>query len=317
MKLDFNDGVKLKEVDQNFLDTYGVENIHSLMFISDAKIKNTSQVMFMEFNIANHEVLLIYKYVKLMKVQFVRLLHTPITKPRNIELENKLLRMLSKHPQVQEIVTSEDDYLEHKISIPSQPDLYATDFYDPLDEELLNKVTKGKRRSKIKYTKYKDRINFRKANQDDYLDIINLMQAWMKNKSDNNDLFNKKTFNTVEKKFSMLLQDPFSVYVTTFDDEIIAFEVFAKEGDKVVQLVNQAFPSSECLQWDEVINKEIYDYCLKWHHMLTIQEFIKDPSIRLIHYEYASKFGGGLWNFKNMMYSKQRRIIRMKFKKED
>ena len=252
-----------------------------------------------------------------MKVQFVRLLHTPITKPRNIELENKILRMLSKHPQVQEIVTSEDDLIEHNISIPTTPDLYATDFYDPLDEELLNKVTKGKRRSKIKYTKYKDRINFRKANQDDYLDIINLMQAWMKNKSDNNDLFNKKTFNTVEKKFSMLLQDPFSVYVTTFDDEIIAFEVFAKEGDKVVQLVNQAFPSSECLQWDEVINKEIYDYCLKWHHMLTIQEFIKYSSIRTIEYEYASKFGGGLWNFKNMMYSKQRRIIRMKFKKED
>lgn len=51
--------------------------------------------------------------------------------------------------------------------------------------------------------------------------------------------------------------------------------------------------------------------------MLTIQEFIKYPSIRTIEYEYASKFGGGLWNFKNMMYSKQRRIIRMKFKKED
>ena len=51
--------------------------------------------------------------------------------------------------------------------------------------------------------------------------------------------------------------------------------------------------------------------------MLTIQEFIKYSSIRTIEYEYASKFGGGLWNFKNMMYSKQRRIIRMKFKKED
>lgn len=314
MRLDFNDGVKLKEVDQNFLDAYGVENIHSLMFISDAKIKNTSQVMFMELNIANHEVLLLYKYVKLMKVQFVRLLHTPITKPRNIELENKILRMLSKHPQVQEIVTSEDDYLEHNIK-PSN-DIYADDFFDPLTNELIQKVNKGKRRSKIKYTKYKDRINFRKANQDDYLDIMNIMNTWMKNKADNNDLFNKKTFNTVEKKFSMLLQDPFSVYVTTFDDEIIAFEVFAKEGDKVVQLVNQAYPSSECLQWDEVTNKEIYDYCLKWHHLLTINEFIKDPSIRLIHYEYASRIGGGLHNFKCMMYSNKVHLIRMKFRKE-
>ena len=313
--IDFNKGYKLKNENTDFYESWGMTNEHSLLFISDAKIKNTSQVMYLNFRTQGHEVLVLYKYVKLMKVQFVRLLHTPITKPRNIELENKILRMLSKHPQVQEIVTSEDDYLGHKIAIPSQPDLYATDFYDPLDEELLNKVTKGKRRSKIKYTKYKDRINFRKANQDDYLDIINLMQAWMKNKSDNNDLFNKKTFNTVEKKFSMLLQDPFSVYVTTFDDEIIAFEVFAKEGDKVVQLVNQAFPSSECLQWGEVINKEIYDYCLKWHHMLTIQEFIKDPSIRLIHYEYSSKLGGGLWNFKNMMYSNKVRLIRMKFRK--
>ena len=314
--IDFNKGYKLKNENTDFYESWGMTNEHSLLFISDAKIKNTSQVMYLNFRAQGHEVLVLYKYVKLMKVQFVRLLCTPITKPRNIELENKLLCMLSKHPQVQEIVTSEDDYLEHKISIPSQPDLYATDFYDPLDEELLNKVTKGKRRSKIKYTKYKDRINFRKANQDDYLDIINLMQTWMKNKSDNNDLFNKKTFNTVEKKFPMLLQDPFSVYVTTFDDEIIAFEVFAKEGDKVVQLVNQAFPSTEYFQWDEVINKEIYDYCLKWHHMLTIQEFIKDPSIRLIHYEYASKIGGGLHNFKMMMYSQHIRLIRMKFRKE-
>ena len=313
--IDFNNGYKLKEANTDFYEDWGMTNKHSLLFISDAKIKNTSQVMYLTFKVQDHDVLILYKYVKLMKVQFVRLLYSPITKPRNIELENKILKMLSKHPQVQEIVTSEDDYIEHKIPIPSQPDLYATDFYDPLDEELLNKVTKGKRRSKIKYTKYKDRINFRKANQDDYLDIINLMQAWMKNKSDNNDLFNKKTFNTVEKKFSMLLQDPFSVYVTTFDDEIIAFEVFAKEGDKVVQLVNQAYPSPECLQWGEVINKEIYDYCLKWHHMLTIQEFIKDPSIRLIHYEYSSKIGGGLWNFKNMMYSNKVHLIRMKFRK--
>ena len=314
--IDFNNGYKLKEANTDFYEDWGMTNKHSLLFISDAKIKNTSQVMYLNFRTQGHEVLVLYKYVKLMKVQFVRLLCTPITKPRNIELENKILRMLSKHPQVQEIVTSEDDYLEHKISIPSQPDLYAIDHYDILNNDLIAKVTKGKRRSKIKYTKYKDRIGFRKANQDDYLDIINLMQAWMKNKSDNNDLFNKKTFNTVEKKFPMLLQDPFSVYVTTFDNEIIAFEVFAKEGDKVVQLVNQAFPSSECLQWGEVINKEIYDYCLKWHHMLTIQEFIKDPSIRLIHYEYASKIGGGLHNFKMMMYSQHIRLIRMKFRKE-
>ena len=314
--IDFNNGYKLKEANTDFYEDWGMTNKHSLLFISDAKIKNTSQVMYLTFKVQDHDVLILYKYVKLMKVQFVRLLCTPITKPRNIELENKILRMLSKHPQVQEIVTSEDDYIEHKISIPSQPDLYAIDHYDILNNDLIAKVTKGKRRSKIKYTKYKDRIGFRKANQDDYLDIINLMQAWMKNKSDNNDLFNKKTFNTVEKKFSMLLQDPFSVYVTTFDNEIIAFEVFAKEGDKVVQLVNQAFPSSECLQWGEVINKEIYDYCLKWHHMLTIQEFIKDPSIRLIHYEYASKIGGGLHNFKMMMYSQHIRLIRMKFRKE-
>ena len=313
--IDFNNGYKLKEANTDFYEDWGMTNKHSLLFISDAKIKNTSQVMYLTFKAQDHDVLILYKYVKLMKVQFVRLLHSPITKPRNIELENKILKMLSKHPQVQEIVTSEDDYIEHKISIPSQPDIYADDFFDLLDEELITKVTKGKRRSKIKYTKYKDRINFRKANQDDYLDIINLMQAWMKNKSDNNDLFNKKTFNTVEKKFSMLLQDPFSVYVTTFDDEIIAFEVFAKEGDKVVQLVNQAYPSAECLQWSEVINKEIYEYCLKWHHMLTIQEFIKDPSIRLIHYEYSSKIGGGLWNFKNMMYSNKVHLIRMKFRK--
>jgi len=314
--IDFNNGYKLKEANTDFYEDWGMTNKHSLLFISDAKIKNTSQVMYLTFKVQDHDVLILYKYVKLMKVQFVRLLCTPITKPRNIELENKILRMLSKHPQVQEIVTSEDDYIEHKISIPSQPDLYAIDHYDILNNDLIAKVTKGKRRSKIKYTKYKDRIGFRKANQDDYLDIINLMQAWMKNKSDNNDLFNKKTFNTVEKKFPMLLQDPFSVYVTTFDNEIIAFEVFAKEGDKVVQLVNQAFPSSECLQWGEVINKEIYDYCLKWHHMLTIQEFIKDPSIRLIHYEYASKIGGGLHNFKMMMYSQHIRLIRMKFRKE-
>ena len=314
--IDFINGYKLKEANTDFYEDWGMTNKHSLLFISDAKIKNTSQVMYLNFRTQGHEVLVLYKYVKLMKVQFVRLLCTPITKPRNIELENKILRMLSKHPQVQEIVTSEDDYIEHKISIPSQPDLYAIDHYDILNNDLIAKVTKGKRRSKIKYTKYKDRIGFRKANQDDYLDIINLMQAWMKNKSDNNDLFNKKTFNTVEKKFPMLLQDPFSVYVTTFDNEIIAFEVFAKEGDKVVQLVNQAFPSSECLQWGEVINKEIYDYCLKWHHMLTIQEFIKDPSIRLIHYEYASKIGGGLHNFKMMMYSQHIRLIRMKFRKE-
>ena len=316
MKLDFNDGVKLKEVDQNFLDEWGVENIHSLMFISDAKIKNTSQVMFLEVNIGGHEVLLVYKYVKLMKVQFIRLLHCPITKPRDITLENKILRGLSKHPQVQEIVTSEDDYREHKIAIPTTPDLYADDFFDILDEELVTRVNKGKRRSKIKYTKYKDRINFRKANQDDYLDIINLMQTWMKNKEDNKDLFNKKTFNTVEKKFPMLLQDPFSIYVTTFDDEIIAFEVFAREGDRVVQLVNQAQPSAECLQWDEDLSKEIHAYCLKWHHLLTINEFIKDPSIRLIHYEYASRIGGGLHNFKCMMYSNKVHLIRMKFRKE-
>jgi len=316
MKLDFNEGYKLKGVNQDFYEEWGLKDSHSLMFISDAKIKNTSQVMYLTVNLANHEVLLIYKYVKLMKVQFVRLLHTPITKPRNLSLENKILKSLSKHPQVQEIVTSEEDYLQHKITIPTTPDIYADDFYDTLDEELVQKVNKGKRRSKIKYTKYKDRINFRKANQDDYLDIINLMQTWMKNKADRNDLFNKKTFSTVEKKFPMLLQDPFSIYVTTFDDEIIAFEVFAREGDKVVQLVNQAHPSPECLQWGEDLNKEIYAYALKWHHLLTINEFTKDPSIRLIHYEYASNLKGGLWNFKNMMYSSKVHLIRMKFRKE-
>ena len=313
MKLDFNEGYKLKGVSQDFYKEWGLKDSHSLMFISDAKIKNTSQVMYLTVNLANHEVLLIYKYVKLMKVQFVRLLHTPITKPRNIELENKILHMLSKHPQVQEIVTSEDDYLEHNIK-PSD-DIYADDFFDLLTNELIQKVNKGKRRSKIKYTKYKDRIGFRKANQDDYLDIINIMKSWMQNKENNKDLFNKKTFNTVEKKFSMLLQDPFSIYVTTFDDEIIAFEVFAREGDKVVQLVNQAHPSPEYLQWDEDLNKEIHAYGLKWHHLLTINEFTKDPSIRLIHYEYSSKIGGGLWNFKNMMYSNKVHLIRMKFRK--
>lgn len=316
MKLDFNEGYKLKDADYSLYEDFDIRNPHSLFSLGDAKIKNTSQVMYLRVNLANHEVLLIYKYVKLMKVQFVRLLHTPITKPRDLNLENKILRSLSKHPQVQEIVTSEEDYLQHKITIPTIPDIYADDFYDTLDEELVQKVNKGKRRSKIKYTKYKDRINFRKANQDDYLDIINLMQTWMKNKADHNDLFNKKTFSTVEKKFPMLLQDPFSIYVTTFDDEIIAFEVFAREGDKVVQLVNQAHPSPEYLQWDEDLNKEIYAYGLKWHHLLTINEFTKDPSIRLIHYEYASNLKGGLWNFKNMMYSSKVHLIRMKFRKE-
>lgn len=311
--IDFNKGAKLKDAPLDFYNYWDIPRINSPMFISDAIIKNTPLVMYQIFNINGHEVLLVYKFFKIIKVQFVRLLHFPITKPRNIELETKLLNLFSKHPQIQDIATSEDDYLEHKINIPSNADILGDDFFDNLDDEMFNKVNKGKRKSKIKYTKYKDRIGFRKAVSEDYFDIINIMDKWMQNKLNSNALYNKKTFNNVRKNFQTFLQEPFNIYVTTFDDEILQYEVLCKEGDKIVQLVNQAYPSPDDLPFDEVLRKEVWDYCLKWNHMLTINEFINSEYKRL-EYEY-SMLDRGLHTFKSMMYSNKKRIYLMKFKK--
>ena len=62
----------------------------------------------------------------------------------------------------------------------------------------------------------------RVATQDDYFDILNILTLWEKNKQDNDTLYNKKTFNTIKNKFPLLLEKPFTTYVTTFKDIIVS-----------------------------------------------------------------------------------------------
>ena len=312
MNIDFNNGLSFKDAPDSLLTDFNINEPNSLLCRGDAKIKNTNQVMYLLLNINDHEVLLIYKYVKIIKNQFIRLLHFPITKPHNVGLEVQLLKLLSKHPQIQEILTTKTDLEYHNFPIRDNYDLWATDFYDILDESHA-KVNRGKHKSKVKYTKYKDRIQFRKATEDDYLDIMNILHEWKQFKIDDDTLFNKKTFHTVEKKFSELLYPPFATYITLFDGVIVAFEVVHDEGDTLFQLVNQAYRKPDQLPFDEIIAKDIIAYVHKWNHLLTINEL--HDKYKIINYEYASDPNGGLFNFKRNLYTYEVPLYRLKFKK--
>lgn len=308
--IDFNAGTPLKDASNDLFLKYNIKDIHSLISIGDATIKNTTQVMYMELNFNSTPVLIIYKYVKIIKNQFVRLLHFPITKDGDVTLENKVLKFLSKQDVVQEIVTSDEDLIHHNFAIKDNFDLYATDFYDILDNDLVYKVNRGKYKSKIKYTKYKDSIDFRHATTDDYTDIMILMNTWKTYKDDTDKLFNKKTFNTIEKHFETLLLPPFYTYVITFNGNIVAFEVLYEQGDILYQLVNQAYR-----EINDVATKDVIDYVHKWNHKLTIDTFINLNRFKIINYEYASDPNGGLFNFKNNMYAYKTPLYRLKFKK--
>ena len=312
MNIDFNEGHPLKDFPQ-ILEKYPIIP-HSLIHPHDAKIKNTSMIKFIEIKVNDIEILLLYKFVKMMKVQFVRLLHTPISITNDIELNKRVLKLLSQHPLITQLITTQKDLTIHSLPIPK--DIYAYDFYSLLEPKFVE-VNKGKHKSKIKYTKYKDRIQFMKVDITHYDAISHILSAWMSNKIDTSELFNKKTFSNIQRNYpKLILDDNFLIYVTCFDNIPIAFEVLSKQGNHLYQLVNQAYPTLDYyiqLFNDYELAKEIHAYVHKWQHLLTINEFY--DSYEYINYGYAQDINGGLYNFKNMLYRDRFLLYKLIFKK--
>ena len=304
--IDFNKGNKFKNIKQEELPKV---DISSLLCIGDARIKNTNDVMYLNILINNTPTFIIYKKVSLYKNQYIRLLHFPITTPRNPQLECKILMALrQQYPQIQEILTTMQDFEEHNVDITRfKCKIWATDFYDPLPQQK-----NGKHKSKIKYTKYQDLINMRLAQEQDYLDIMNILTLWEQDKKINDTLYNKKTFNSIKNNFPLFLQDPFKVYVTTFKDTIVSYQILYSQGDILFQLVNQAYKRD--IPTLEEYSKDIIAYVHKWQHYLTLLEF-NDQYAR-INYEYASNQKGGLYNFKNNLYQCKEELIQLKFKED-
>lgn len=304
-----NFGNKLyKNMPIEVFEEFNIDKLNSLLCIGDAKIKNTSAIKYDIFKVNNIDVLIVYKDIKLFKNKFIRLLHTPIAKNRNIDLENKILKLLSQDERIGELVTTREDLEEHNLHIKYNQDIWATDFYDILDDNLIYSVNRGKYKSKIKYTKYKDEITFREATKDDYLDIINLMEEWKDYKEKEGTLYNKSTFNNIKKNFELFLSRPFYTYVITYKDMIVSFEILYEQGNILFQLVNQAYR-----EVNEFINKDIIDYVHKWNHKLTIDTFYS--KYKIINYEYASNPKGGLYNFKNNLYQCKSPLYKLKFKR--
>ena len=67
MNIDFNNGLSFKDAPDTLLTDFNIKEPNSLLCRGDAKIKNTNQVMYLKLNINDHEVLLIYKYIKIIK----------------------------------------------------------------------------------------------------------------------------------------------------------------------------------------------------------------------------------------------------------
>ena len=302
--INFNKGNKFKDY-QGALDV----PLSSLLCIGDARIKNTNEVMYLTISINNTPTTLIYKKVSLYKNQYIRLLHFPITTPRNPQLECKILSLLIQQcKNINEILTTMQDFEEHGYDITKlKSKIWATDFYD-----ILPIYKNGQHKSKIKYTKYQDLIDMRAATQDDYFDILNILTLWEKNKQDNDTLYNKKTFNTIKNKFPLLLEKPFTTYVTTFKDIIVSYQILYEQGDVTFQLVNQAYKTP--IKGLDEYSKDIISYVHKWQHYLTLQ--LLNDKCKIINYEYASNRKGGLYNFKNNLYQNKEPLYQVKFNRE-
>lgn len=298
-----SDAQALRDLSLEKFNEFPLDTVFGMATPAYAKAITSPSLKYKIFKVNGDEVLVLFKQVNMFKVHYKRLLGTPISKTRNRRIELALFKKLMQLEDVTEVQLLEQNAKDFGIPFSSAT-LNGAEF--TVNPKEVIKTMNGKYRQRYFINKYKDDIEFRDVKESDFINIINLLNDWIKHKDSEEGVHSKPIYKNIIKDPYKYLMGDYVTKVIYYKGDLFAFSVYSVTSDKVFQITNIVSTFNDYFPHNLIKggNRIVYYYA--------IQEF-QDKNA--ISYMGSIDLKSNVFKNKELVYKTYDNVHRVQFKK--